>query len=233
MQQRFKQNPKHYLTKPYFKDYYNFLIQRIKRRKFTKILDIGCASGHFFYYLPKKITGLGIDINTSLIRAAKKNNSNINFKKLNLFLDNKKKLNFIIKRNKLMGYDLITMLGTISTFPNYKNVIKILSKLRSKEIILQTPLNPENFDVTISHKKDTDKKEMVAYHIFALRNIVKVLRNHNYKVRVIKYSIKKNLKKNKKDPIRNYHLHLKNGKKVLTNGIGCLLQEFIIVASNK
>ena len=26
-----------------------------------------------------------------------------------------------------MGYDLITMLGTISTFPNYKNVIKILS----------------------------------------------------------------------------------------------------------
>ena len=235
MQQRFKQNPKHYLTKPYFKDYYHFLIQRIKRKKFKKILDIGCASGHFFYYLPKKINGLGVDISAPLIRAAKKSNSNknINFKKLNLFLDNKKKLNFIIKKNKLMRYDLITMLGTISTFPNYKDVIKVLSKLKPKEIILQTPLNPENFDVTISHKKDIGGKEMVAYHIFALKNLENVLRSYNYRVKVIKYSIKKNLKKNKKDPIRNYHLHLKNGKKILTNGICCLLQEFIIIASKK
>ena len=34
-------------------------------------------------------------------------------------------------------------------------------------------------------------KEMVAYHIFALKNLENVLRSYNYRVKVIKYSIKK------------------------------------------
>ena len=235
MLQKFKQDPKHYQSSPYPKDYYNFIIQRIIKNKYKNILDIGCASGHFFYYLPKRINGLGIDISVPLIKTAKKNNKNknIKFKNLNLFLNDKRKIERIIKKNKLNNFDLVTMFGTISTFPDCKKVIKIISKLKPKEIILQTPLNPENVDVTISHKIKNNKKEVCAYHIFSLKKLQKIFKEFKYNVKIIKYTIKKNLKKNNKDPIRNYHLHLKNGKKILTNGICCLLQEFIIIASKK
>ena len=235
MSKVYQQNPKSYLTPPRYKDYYSFLVKRIKEKKFKSIIDIGCASGHFFYYLPKRINGLGIDISVPLIKTAKKNNKNknIKFKNLNLFLNDKSKIERIIKKNKLNNFDLVTMFGTISTFPDCKKVIKIISKLKPKEIILQTPLNPENVDVTISHKIKNNKKEVCAYHIFSLKKLQKIFKECKYNVKIIKYTIKKNLKKNNKDPIRNYHLHLKNGKKILTNGICCLLQEFIIIASKK
>ena len=123
------------------------------------------------------------------------------------------------------------MLGTISTIPNYKKVIKKLTELKPKKIIIHSPLNPENYDVRISHKENTSVKFKTAYNIISVQNIIKVFKRNNYKVLVTPYIMKKNLLKNKKDPKRNYHLHLKNGKKILTNGISCLLNEYIIIGS--
>ena len=233
----FVQETKAYKEKAIFKDYYPFLIKFIKKNKIKNIIDIGCASGHFFKYLPNELglNGFGIDISEELILHARKINKkqNFNFEKINFFSKKNKLSNNFIKKNKLKNYDLINMLGTISTIKNYNLAIKKLTELRPKNIIIQTPLNPNNYDVRISHRKNSFIKFNTAYNIISSQNIIKILRKYNYKVSIITYTIKKNILKNKKNPLRNYHLHLKNGKKILTNGISCLLNEYIVIATKK
>lgn len=233
----FVQETKAYINKPYFKEYYNHLIKFIKKNKIKRILDIGCASGYFFKFLPNNLNlyGLGIDINSKLILRANKVNKkkNFYFKKINLFSKNTKLTNYLIKKYKLKNYDLITMLGTISTIPNYKKVIKLLIRLNPKKIVIHTPLNPENFDVRISHRESSSIGFQTAYNIISVKNITNLFKKNNYNVSITPYVMKKNLFRNKKDPKRNYHLHLKNGKKILVNGISCLLNEYIIIASKK
>ena len=123
-----------YSKKAYSKDYYEIIKKFIVKNKIESVMDIGCASGFMFKYLPKNITGVGIDVSKSLIKKAVKENKNknITFKKINLFINNQKKINQLVKTNNLKGFDLITLLGTLTCIEDYENVIKQLTKLNPK-----------------------------------------------------------------------------------------------------
>ena len=84
------QDPSSYNKKIIKKDYYNLINSFIKVKKIKTILDIGCASGDFAYYLSKKINYLGLDINATLLSKAKKNNKKNNYVKF------KKKIYLIV-----------------------------------------------------------------------------------------------------------------------------------------
>ena len=225
---------KTYGEKKYFKEYYDLINKFISKKKIKNILDIGCASGFFFKYLKKNIECVGIDISKSLIIKANKENKNknISFKQIDLF-DKNKKIGLLIKKHKLNNFDLITFLGTMGLLPDYIQSIKRLTQLKPKRIIIHTLLNSFNLNLKIYYKKDLNDKEKMAYNIPSIQNVSKLFNKFNYETKFIPYVMKKKLNKNKKEPFRNYHLQLKNGTKILTNGVGMIHNEFIIIASKK
>ena len=234
--QNFFQETKSYIKKPYHKEYYNFIVNFIEKNKIKNIIDIGCASGFFFKSLPKELNlkCLGFDINIKLIKYAKKINKNKNYKFIKKDLFSRKLKNFkkfSVKHN-LINNDLITILGTISTIPDYIHALNRVISLKPKKIIIQTPLNPEELDVKISHRKNSSFQYQSAYRIISIKNILQYFKKKNYKIKLIPYKIKKKFFKDKNNPTRNYHITL-NNKKILTNGMGCLIHEYLIIASKK
>ena len=138
------QDPSSYNKTIIKKDYYNLINSFIKVKKIKNILDIGCASGDFAYYLSKKINYLGLDINATLLSKAKKNNKKNNyvkFKKINLFDCDNRTFVKIKKKYSLNNFDLITLFGTLTSFSDAKIIIKRLLRLKPKYLILHSHFN--------------------------------------------------------------------------------------------
>lgn len=224
---------KTYERDKYFKEYYDLINSFIVKERIKNILDIGCASGFFFNYLTKDIKCVGLDINKSLIIKANKENSNKNiiFKQIDLF-GKHAKIGPMITKHKLGGFDLVTILGTLGLLPDYIQAISRIAQLKPKKIIIHTLLN-SHLDLKINYKINLQDKERMAYNIPSIKNISKLFKKFNYETRFIPYIVKKTLNKNKKEPFRNHHIKLKNGKKILTNAMGMIHTEFLIIASLK
>jgi len=228
------QDPTSYNKKIIKKDYYNLINNFIKTKKVKRVLDIGCASGDFAYYLPKKINYLGLDINTKLISKARKNNKkNIlkKFKKINLFdCDNFTFLK-IKKKNSLKNFDLITLFGTLTSFSNAKTVIKRLLSLKPKFLLLHSHFN-EKINSSIKFAYVNNKKVIKGeIHLISKDFLIKML-SPKYQIKFKKYELKNKLKKNDKDLIRNYHIDFKNNKNLTTNDIGVLYHEYLVYIQN-
>ena len=224
------QDPSSYNKTITKKDYYFIINSFIKKKKIKSILDIGCASGDFAYYLPKKINYLGLDINTALLSKAKKNNKSNNFvkfRKINLFDCDKPKFVKIKKKYSLDNFDLITLFGTLTSFSDAKIVIKRLLSLKPKVLILHAPFNEminSSIKFNYVNKKKIIKGEL---HMISKHFLLKILHN-KYKVKFKKYELKTKLKKNIKNLIRNYHIDFKNNKNLTTNDIGVLYKEYLV-----
>ena len=224
------QDPSSYNKTITKKDYYHIINSFIKKKKIKTILDIGCASGDFAYYLLKKINYIGLDINTVLLSKAKKNNKKNNyvkFKKINLFDCDNQTFIKIKKKYSLINFDLITLFGTLTSFSNAKIVIKRLLSLKPKYLILHSHFNEMiNSSIKFSYvnKKKIIKGEL---HIISKDYLLKILQN-KYQVKFEKYKLKTKLKKNIKNLIRNYHIDFKNNKNLTTNDIGVLYQEYLV-----
>jgi len=231
---KFIQTPRHYLKRPLHKDYYYWLKNFLKKNKIKSFVDIGCASGYLSYYMPKNIEILGIDISEILLKKARKINKNRNksFAKIDLLNTTEKNFFKLAKKNNLYNYPLVTLFGTLNIFNDIEKTIKRLSQLKPKKIIISSRLNSNGFNLTIKYKKYLEKKTIIT-NVPSTDKIIKIFSKHNYKVKLIKYNVKTNIKKDKKDSLRNYHIFLKNGQKILTNGLGILSTEYLIVASKK
>jgi len=230
----FIQTTTHYLKKPLYKDYYKWLIKFLKKNKIKSFIDIGCASGYLSYYMPENISILGIDINNILLKKAKKINKNKskNFRNIDLINCPEKNFLKLAKKNNLYNYPLITFFGTFDIFDDSRQVIKRLTRLKPKKIIMSLYLNEDGYNIKIAYKKESEKK-MQYTNISSTESIIQSFLRCNYRVKLIKYDTKKTLKRDKSDPIRNYHISLKNGKKILTNGLGILRSEYLMVATKK
>ena len=224
---------KNYISKPFKKDYYNEVIKYINSNYCNNLLDVGCANGSLFYYLPKNIDKLGIDIDNEFLKQSNINNkkNNSTFRKLNIFNNSLVAKKFIKKnRNK---FDLITLLGTLQVLVDYELCLKQLIKLNPKNIIINCPLNKYEFDIVIGYRKDFKDSLNIPYSIPAIKNIKNIFNKANYSFQIKKYIMKTTLIKDDSNPFKNYHLLLKNKNKLLTNGLCCNLEEYLIFAKKK
>ena len=217
-----------YNKKPFKKDYYNLIFKFIKSHKIKKVIDIGCATGFFSYFLSKKVYFLGIDVNAKLLKIARRLNvkNNKSFLKCNLFDCSESRFKKYIKRYDLNNYDLITLFGTLTSFDNANIIFKRMERLKSKYLILHAPLN-EYTDSKINFTfKNKNKFKKGAITIFSKSTIRKIVKN-KFKIKFLKYNMKKKLKKNKNYPLNNYHLDLRKGK-IATNDMGVIYNEYLI-----
>ncbi len=229
------QDPSPYLNKIIKKDYFKEINSFIKNKKINSILDIGCASGAFAYHLNKNIQYLGLDISNPLLKMARKinkKNKHYKFKNLNLFDCNNKNFKKLAKKNFKGNFDLITLLGTLTSFSNANSVIKRLLSLNPKFLILHSPLNEKtNSSVKFYYK---NKKKIIKgqLHIISKQYINQIL-GSKYSVKFKKYKLKTSLKKNDKNLLRNYHINFNKNKNLTTNDIGVLYHEYLVYIKYK
>ncbi|MCK4330219.1 class I SAM-dependent methyltransferase [candidate division WOR-3 bacterium] len=119
----------------HLKDYDNWefreIITILSPKKGERILDVGCGTGEFCYFLKKKyeVVPEGIDINEKALKIASSNYPDISFKNIKL-KDMDKDI-----------YDAVTMIEVVEHLPKPLNTLRSIKRLLKKEgrIVVSTP----------------------------------------------------------------------------------------------
>ena len=115
--------------KEYFKKVASLIKSRFEKTPIS-VIDVGCASGGFLYYLINQIRveiGVGIDISDYHIAQARAMMPEINFLEESV-------LN--LPNLELSTFDVCTCLGTMAIFDNNEEILRNLIKLLKNEGVL-------------------------------------------------------------------------------------------------
>lgn len=211
------------IIKDYFKEIKKILLKEYKNKKIS-LVDVACASGDFLYFLKsiKNFQLTGIDYSENLLKLAKIKNKDINFQNINI----KKKNNFKKK------FDVVTCLGTMTAFDDWKIPVKNLFKLCKKNgvIILYDPINIYNIDTILRYKKG--EKWLSGFNLFSKETITKYFKKINQKCKIgfTKFTLKAHLKK-KKNTMKAWTTNIDNKKRVMV-GTSQILDFHIIKIKN-
>tara|TARA_X000000950_G_C13898848_1_gene654069 strand:- start:1030 stop:1749 length:720 start_codon:yes stop_codon:yes gene_type:complete len=216
------------------KEYFKFICS-ISEDFFTKIekpkiLDIGCATGDFLYYMSMKYKNAdftGMDVVPELLEVAKKEVINSNFI-LGDIQDNTK-----LPENK---FDFVFMLGVHGLFdscsPWIDNICKLLNK-KGRAFIFGT-FNDGDIDV-ISRIKASgkDMPYEIGWNTLSKKTIASYLDNLNMHYSFRDFDIPIDIDKNEKDPMRTFTLKLDSGKRLIVNGAGMIRSLKLLTIGNK
>ena len=225
--QTFQQDPARYREPRVCKEVFERIYALLKELGVNSVLDVGCANGDFLYFLPDHLQGTGIDISGEFIEIAKKRNQkpNLRFLALDILADD------ALKQFKEQ-YDAVTMIGVLSTFHDYRRLFDRILALKTKFVIIHSPLNDYPVDAAHFHRDLTrqDGDFQCAYNIFSKVTISEYLQGKGVtEHRFIPFEMKKTLVRNEQHPTFNFHIVLDNGERYLTNGIGIIFKEYILL----
>tara|TARA_B100000900_G_scaffold414995_2_gene443343 strand:- start:43 stop:741 length:699 start_codon:yes stop_codon:yes gene_type:complete len=170
---------------------------------FETLADVGCAAGVFPNYLKfrfPKSKIVGIEYSKSLLSKAKKD-----FPEVEFYYGNAMDKNSIEKK-----FDVITLLGVLCIFDDYKLVLdNIFSWLKPNgRLIIHNMISEFNIDVIIKYKPSSleyDKQDLESgWNILSNKSLESVVLNNNAKIVSSKpFYIKEKLKK-QKDLLRSW-----------------------------
>ena len=182
------------------------------------IADVGCAAGIFPWYLNKRFPEAeitGIEFSDSLIRKAKRDFPRVKFIKGDV--NDRSSVN--------LKYDVITMLGVLSIFDNYKNVISnVISWLNPNgRLILHSMISDFDIDVIIKYKESSlnyDPKMLESgWNIISEKSLSLAALDNNAKIISSKpFSILMDLPK-KDDVLRSWTELNSDGSLRITNAL--------------
>lgn len=201
--------------KEYFKVLYK-MIQEQWGGKHINLLDIGCATGDFLYFAQEELPNAslsGLEIMPELI-------AKINFE-ANIYCGD------ITKQNTLpdMKFDCITMLGVLSIFDDFQEVLDNVFRLMNDNgtFYLFGIFNPENIDVLIKSRSSDrsfskDSSWETGWNCFSLKSIKDYCISKGYKCSFTPFNIGFKIPKHKDDPLRSWTEETKNGLMII-NGL--------------
>lgn len=202
-----------YLTK--------FFIKIVKKKKFNSLMDVGCSNGSFLKYISEKIPlkkYIGTDINSNLLKLAKKENE---FAKI--YYDD-----ITSYRKKKIKADIVHSVGVLNIFDNVKNTItQLISRCnRGGYVYISHYFNDYDIDYLVRYRDNLNSKKKrideQGWNLFSKKTISRILQENNYvskfKFIEVKFPSKIYVKKNKNDLMRSWTTHY-NGKKYFVNGL--------------
>lgn len=182
------------------------------------IADVGCAAGIFPWYLNERFPETeitGIEFSDSLLSKAKRDFPRVKFIKGDV--NDRSSVN--------LKYDVITMLGVLSIFDNYKNVISnVISWLNPNgRLILHSMISDFDIDVIIKYKESSlnyDPKMLESgWNIISEKSLSLAALDNNAKIISSKpFSILMDLPK-KDDVLRSWTEQNSDGSLRITNAL--------------
>ena len=195
---------------------------------FTTIADVGCANGAFPNYLScrfpnAKVTG--IDFVDELLAKAKNDFPHIPFNKGNVL--DKSSIN--------EKFDIITMLGVLCIFDNYKFVLEnVLSWLKPRgTLILHNMINDYDWDVFVKYQPSslnyTEENLESGWNILSEKSLKKVVTANNASIVKIKpFNLNIDLE-HQDDSLRSWTEINPHEKREIYNGLNIRQPQKIVV----
>jgi len=204
--------------KEYFKFIGNFFENYINSIENPTILDIGCATGDYLYFIHQKFPSAkisGMDIRNDLLEKAK---SEVPFAR---FFQDDISDRKTLKKEK---FDFVFMLGVHSIFDDYKTVLdNVVKKLNDGgRAGIFGIFNPEDVDVLMKVRHSDDEKWQSGWNIFSKKTISNYLKEMKISHRFIDWRIDMDISKNVSDPLRSWTFKDENGQRIIVNGIQLL-----------
>lgn len=217
--------------KDYFKLIATDILDSIDMSK-KELLDIGCASGDFIYYLEQLLqkkgirnTRLyGIDIYDELLEIAKSKNPKAKFIQKDIM-----DLGNINKK-----WDVVTLMGVTYLYEDIIGMIdNVLNVVDDQGILyIFERFNNYGFDISVKYKelrnnKDDIRREGII-HIHAIDKIKKYYEQLGWQISVIPFNIKVDIKQRDEDAYRTWTIDLANGKKGIISGLNIWNEYFAL-----
>lgn len=137
------------------KEYFKKLLNLLKNKKFSSLLDIGCANGELLNFLQKNINNCsfyGVDISKKLIKNAKRiSSSSINYSQLDISR----------KNSKIGKFDRITCAGVLSIFDDPELILNniFLNLNKNGKVYLFGYFNVSPYNVIVKYEDVLNKKK--------------------------------------------------------------------------
>lgn len=215
------------------KEYFKFLAGKanIVNLSDTKVLDIGCATGEFLYYLNSLNSALsysGVDVMDSLLEKAKINCPNAALINGNIYTGEN------LPDEK---YDVIFISGVMSIFDDFRPFIDNLLKLSKKvgKIYLFGFFNPEDVDLLIKVRPSTDDDTQPweqGWNMPSIKTISNYIDRKGVSHTVTPWQIDIDLEKNANDPLRSYTINLEDHKKLVVSGLQLVYNFYLFEITN-
>jgi len=205
------------------KEYFKFIVKEaapfIENIDKPSILDVGCATGDFLWYLSglyPSVKFTGLDVMPELIERAKKEVPTANFILGNI--------------NTAEGlpsgkFDAVFMLGVHSIFddfePCFNNFLKLI-KDGGRGYIFGI-FNPSDLDVLVKARRSGDNGAWEAgWNLFSKRTVSKFLEDRSYAHTFKDWAIAIDLPPNPQDHLRSWTFRLADGSRMIVNGMQLL-----------
>lgn len=214
LKENYKDNPKEY-----FKLVKGEIDKDFPERRF-KMIDIGCETGSFLYFLRKAYQDaelVGFDIVPELLQKVE---AELNVRTILGDISNKE--TYKDKFNDLKECDFITMLGVLSIFDDFRPIIHNALELIKEDGILYIfgIFNPENIDILIRSKNaDKECNWERGWNYFSKYSIEKYCGEIGYAVEFIPFHIGIDIPKHENDALRSWTINLESGEKMIVNGL--------------
>ena len=215
------------------KEYFKFILRHAKthisKYDFPRIIDIGCATGDFLWYIHQnhpKAELVGVDVKSELLNKAKKEVKNASFVKGNIYTG----------ENLPQGnFNAVFMSGVHSIFDDIKPWLNNLLNLINDngKIYIFGIFNPEDVDVLVKAKKSDEKIWQPGWNLFSKKTMSKYLEVKNIEYSFEKFNIKIDIEKNDKDPLRSWTFKLENGQRRIVNGVQLIHHFYLLELSFK
>ena len=127
---------------------------------------------------------------------------------------------------------MISLLGILGFFDNYKIIIEsCLNLLKSGgRLIMHNNFNNYDIDVFIKYKLANSKSIKKGWNIFSKKSIANFLVEKKVKnFKFYKFTIQSDIKQNIKDPIRSWTEKEMNGERYIINGLNIKQPQSILI----
>lgn len=219
-------DPRRRVPKEKFEFLYRLSKPFIGKLKNPLVIDIGCATGEFLYFLskkyPKEVSFYGCDIDEPMLGVARRYIPGVKFFQADI--TNGKGLENI-------KADAIFVIGFHHYFDNQEIWIKTVTKLlkpRGRAYIFGL-FNADNVDM-VSRVKYSDRTSdwQIGWNLFSRKTIVELLNKHGCTGSFVAFNIGIDVARHKNDPLRSWTIKLSENKRLTINGAG-IIQYFTLL----
>lgn len=192
------------------------------------LIDIGCETGSFLYYIRrcyKNANLYGVDVMDALLDSLR-NDMRI---EAHVFLGN-------IDTGEGLPttkFDVVTMLGVMSIFDDFKNAISNCVSLLKEDgyAYIFGIFNPEDIDALIKvRRSDSPKGEgwESGWNLFSIKSISTYLEGMKLRFDFIPFQIGIDIKKHGDDPLRSWTIKGRDDERLIINGIQLVHRFYIL-----
>ena len=196
------------------KEFFKFLVRLAEQQLSTgsTVLDVGCASGAFLYYLRSLYPTLslaGIDVSPQFITKARETVPDARFSMGDIYTGNQ----LLTER-----FDVVFMSGVNYLLSDYELWLRKLLSVTKESAYVYGIFNPEDLDVYSTVRRSGDTTSSTPWNLISEKSISIFLESLNVRHKFFRWAIPIKNPRVHADPMRSWTIETKDSGILVING---------------